>query len=380
MAKNIRGLSLIKRTVTGKQLYYFNNAHGDVTTLLAPSGAISGKYYYDAFGNLVEEVDGEGNPYKYAGYEHDDETGLYYLRARYYSPKSARFMSEDSFRGDRTDPLSLNLYTYCRNEPICYIDPTGHAYAHLQDGVDEGSYYNYVGYQNLYKELEQAETPQEKADATKKLEYYQVAISAGDKVTTNEAVKDNIERLEERAYGPSKSSAAGTAKSTNEVERPKVTPTQGTGNGGSNTSGDYTLKDFLKQADRSARRAPFIIIAAAGINYLTLEAENKLAQIKVKNASSEFELPKTVKSPKGVEGEFSVKGYKYRIDTNKVAPGEGGFHVHIFRDGDEIAKLNGRGGYVPSHGGNKLLKPSEINKTVRSEINKLIDYIKKTLK
>ena len=131
MAKNIRGLSLVKRTVTGKQLYYFNNAHGDVTTLVAPNGAISGKYYYDAFGNLVEEVDGEGNPYKYAGYEHDDETGLYYLRSRYYSSKSARFMSEDSFRGYLSDPLSLNLYTYCWNEPIMYWDPTGH---YPQDG------------------------------------------------------------------------------------------------------------------------------------------------------------------------------------------------------------------------------------------------------
>jgi hypothetical protein len=43
-----------------------------------------------------------------------------------YDPVTARFMQEDSFTGDRNDPLSLNLYTYCHNEPLMYSDPTGH--------------------------------------------------------------------------------------------------------------------------------------------------------------------------------------------------------------------------------------------------------------
>ncbi|WP_035381960.1 RHS repeat-associated core domain-containing protein, partial [Fervidicella metallireducens] len=60
-------------------------------------------------------------------YEYDKETKQYYLKARYYDPKIARFLSEDSYRGDRKDPLSLNLYTYCHNEPIMYVDLDGHA-------------------------------------------------------------------------------------------------------------------------------------------------------------------------------------------------------------------------------------------------------------
>lgn len=40
----------------------------------------------------------------------------------------------DSFAGRRSDPLSLNLYTYCRNNPIRYVDPSGHSYATLPDG------------------------------------------------------------------------------------------------------------------------------------------------------------------------------------------------------------------------------------------------------
>ena len=44
--------------------------------------------------------------------EYDAETGLYYLDARYYDSKIARFLSEDTYTGDPNDPLSLNLYTY----------------------------------------------------------------------------------------------------------------------------------------------------------------------------------------------------------------------------------------------------------------------------
>ena len=51
---------------------------------------------------------------------------MYYLNSRYYDSKIARFLSEDTYTGDTEDPLSLNLYTYCSNNPITYIDPTGH--------------------------------------------------------------------------------------------------------------------------------------------------------------------------------------------------------------------------------------------------------------
>lgn len=69
---------------------------------------------------------GINNPIRYAGYQWDKEEGLYYLNARYYDPKIARFLSEDTYRGDPNDPLSLNLYSYVSNNPIRYYDPTGH--------------------------------------------------------------------------------------------------------------------------------------------------------------------------------------------------------------------------------------------------------------
>ena len=83
-------------------------------------------YYYDAFGNVEEASGTFGNPYRYAGYMYDEETRLYYLNARFYDAKIARFMQEDTYLGNQSDPLSLNLYTYCHNNPLSYYDPTGH--------------------------------------------------------------------------------------------------------------------------------------------------------------------------------------------------------------------------------------------------------------
>jgi len=125
-ARNVYGTNLISRTVEGQTLSYMYNGHADVTALLDSTGAIEATYYYDAFGNIVEQTGNVNNNITYAGYQYDKETGLYYLNARMYDPVTARFLQEDSYRGDRNDPLSLNLYTYCSNEPMMYTDPSGH--------------------------------------------------------------------------------------------------------------------------------------------------------------------------------------------------------------------------------------------------------------
>ncbi len=133
-ARNIYGNNLVTRNAGGQSVYYMYNGHADVTALLKPDGTILATYQYDAFGNALEgtatkeNLKNIENPYTYGGYRFDDESGLYYLNARYYDPTTARFMSEDTYSGDPNDPLSLNLYTYCHNEPVMYSDPTGHFY------------------------------------------------------------------------------------------------------------------------------------------------------------------------------------------------------------------------------------------------------------
>ena len=125
-ARNVYGINLIARSAESTTLYYMYNGHADVVALLDISCIIQAQYYYDAFGNILEQSGIADNPIRYAGYQYDEETGLYYLNARYYDSKIARFISEDTYRGDASDPLSLNLYTYCHNEPVMYWDPTGH--------------------------------------------------------------------------------------------------------------------------------------------------------------------------------------------------------------------------------------------------------------
>ena len=116
-------------------LYYMYNGHGDVTALINAAGTIAASYYYDAFGNILSQTGSANNNITYAGYQYDSETGLYYLNARYYDSKIARFLSEDTYTGDPNDPLSLNLYTYCLNNPIMYTDPTGYSATVVKKGA-----------------------------------------------------------------------------------------------------------------------------------------------------------------------------------------------------------------------------------------------------
>ncbi|WDV47865.1 peptidoglycan-binding protein [Clostridiaceae bacterium M8S5] len=133
LSKNVYGIRLIQRTIEDDIVNYLYNGHGDVTSLINQSEDITDTYYFDEFGNHEEKTGNTHNPYRYAGYVYDEETDLYYLNARYYDSDIARFTSEDTYRGDIKDPLSLNLYTYVSNNPLIYTDPTGHVKVDLEE-------------------------------------------------------------------------------------------------------------------------------------------------------------------------------------------------------------------------------------------------------
>jgi len=81
-----------------------------------------------------------GNPYMFTGRRFDSETGLYYYRAIYYDPYIGRFL--------QTDPVFytdwLNLYTYVRNNPVNWTDPTGLKIVVEGDGVAVGQAGSYL--------------------------------------------------------------------------------------------------------------------------------------------------------------------------------------------------------------------------------------------
>jgi RHS repeat-associated core domain len=128
-SRYIRGLNyLAKVDSTSRLSYYLYNGHGDVMQTVTEAGIVENNYDFDIWGNSVLTVEQYSNAIRYGGEFYDTESGLYYLRARYYDSSIGRFLSEDTYAGNPNDPLSLNLYSYCRNDPVMYSDPSGHVY------------------------------------------------------------------------------------------------------------------------------------------------------------------------------------------------------------------------------------------------------------
>lgn len=128
----LRGTNLVatynyQNGVKSGYTYYTQNAHGDVVNLTDETGAVTKSYTYDAFGVEQNIDDADDNAFRYCGEYYDSESGTIYLRARYYDPAIGRFISRDSVTGKNADPLSLNLYTYCHNNPVYFYDPSGHS-------------------------------------------------------------------------------------------------------------------------------------------------------------------------------------------------------------------------------------------------------------
>ncbi|MFG3049855.1 RHS repeat-associated core domain-containing protein [Kitasatospora sp. NPDC048239] len=108
------------RETGGTTTRYLTDPLGGVVALADDSGALTARYLYDPFGATAVSGDDKGNGRRYAGRE-DDGTGLYYNRARYYSPGLHRFLSEDpiGFKG------GINLHAYADNRPTALTDPSG---------------------------------------------------------------------------------------------------------------------------------------------------------------------------------------------------------------------------------------------------------------
>ncbi|KZZ85772.1 hypothetical protein AS29_004060 [Bacillus sp. SJS] len=122
------GGQLLSMKKGSNQYFYHYNARGDVIALTDAQSNVVASYEYDAWGNVLKEVEQDSvkdNPYRYVGYQYDKETGMYYLIARYYEPKHGVFLALDPYPGDDNDLLTQNGYTYAINNPVMMFDPDG---------------------------------------------------------------------------------------------------------------------------------------------------------------------------------------------------------------------------------------------------------------
>ena len=101
--------------------YYHLDEQNSTAYITGSGGEIENRYEYDAFGVLKNSREEFHNRILYTGQQYDQTSGQYYLRARFYNPVLGRFVQEDVYRGD-----GLNLYAYCRNNPVVYYDPSGY--------------------------------------------------------------------------------------------------------------------------------------------------------------------------------------------------------------------------------------------------------------
>lgn len=112
--------------------FYVKNLQGDVIRIIDLAGTEVASYVYDAWGNIKDTKGDptirEINPIRYRGYVYDTETSLYYLQSRYYDPFTGRFLNADVYCDTGTDTtLSTNMFAYCENNSVNYIDNGGYA-------------------------------------------------------------------------------------------------------------------------------------------------------------------------------------------------------------------------------------------------------------
>ena len=107
---------------------YTKDIQGSTSSILNKHTKGELSYEYDDFGETsIHGNSALKNEICYTGGIYDESTGLCYLNARYYDPENGRFLTEDTYRGELNDPDTLHLYAYCKNNPVNYVDPSGHS-------------------------------------------------------------------------------------------------------------------------------------------------------------------------------------------------------------------------------------------------------------
>ena len=112
--------------------FYVRDYLQNILGIVDQNGKLVVKYKYDAYGNSkgIEDTSGcnlgTRNPFRYKGYYYDDDTEMYYCKSRFYVPKWRRWLNSDSINYlEPQNIICLNLFAYCNNNPVMYVDENG---------------------------------------------------------------------------------------------------------------------------------------------------------------------------------------------------------------------------------------------------------------
>jgi RHS repeat-associated protein len=123
--------------------YFHSDGNGNVTALVDTNGFIVAKYQYDPYGNLLGMCGplAEANTYRFSSKEWHAASGLYYYGFRYYEPNLQRWLNRDPIG----EAGGINLYGYCLNSPLYWIDPYGlHWTDYIPDFVVDPGFVNFT--------------------------------------------------------------------------------------------------------------------------------------------------------------------------------------------------------------------------------------------
>jgi RHS repeat-associated protein len=112
---------------TGARFYHADGV-GSIRWLTDETGAVTDRYTYSAFGDRIEHIGSDPQPYAFAGEPYDPNVGMQHHRARWMDPRLGRFASVDPLDpkvGPLYDPPELHRYRYAADDPVNRIDPSG---------------------------------------------------------------------------------------------------------------------------------------------------------------------------------------------------------------------------------------------------------------
>jgi RHS repeat-associated protein len=106
-------------------LYYLFDGHASVAATTDLQGQLVERYEYEPYGEEIDPVVNDANPWRYASGYYDSETKMVKFGTRYYMPDVARWTQPDPVFGVASDPATLNPYVYVGCDPINAVDPSG---------------------------------------------------------------------------------------------------------------------------------------------------------------------------------------------------------------------------------------------------------------